>query len=219
MSRNYVGRWVGNWFWPLNIAKFWLTAFDRTDIMAQTFADNLFDRTTTGVDLRFADLNPSRPNLVLNATIGSRSYDEKDRAKLFGTVFTFTHEDFAAKLNSEIASYELARAVMASASFPAAFNYMTLGDLHEPPGCPDHGDACYVHVFDGGNSDNLGLISIKRATLCSRPTGSGSWRTSLRAPSLPTKRSSSVTTTTCQATPAWRVPGGWGQGSVSLRRR
>ncbi|PYO19509.1 MAG: hypothetical protein DMD88_15055, partial [Candidatus Rokuibacteriota bacterium] len=98
MSRNYIARWIGNWFWPLNIAKFWLTAFDRTDIMAQTFADNFFDSTRTGVDLRIRDLNPARPNLVLNATIGSRSYREDDpaRAKLFGTVFTFTHEDFAA---------------------------------------------------------------------------------------------------------------------------
>src|SRR2546427_7991003 len=114
--------------------------------------------------------NPARPNLVLNATIGSRSYDEDDpvRAKLFGTVFTFTHEDFAAKLNSDVADYELARAVMASATFPAAFNYMTLRDFHEPPDCPDHGGVCYVHVFDGGNSDNLGLISIKRVLLSGR---------------------------------------------------
>ncbi len=170
MSRNYIARWIGNWFWPLNIAKFWLTAFDRTDIMAQTFADNFFDSTRTGVDLRIRDLNPARPNLVLNATIGGRSYREDDpvRAKLFGTVFTFTHEDFAAKLNSDVADYELARAVMASATFPAAFNYMTLRDFHEPPDCPDHGGVCYVHVFDGGNSDNLGLISIKRVLLSDR---------------------------------------------------
>src|SRR6266581_4690384 len=170
MSRNYIARWIGNWFWPLNIAKFWLTAFDRTDIMAQTFADNFFDSTRTGVDLRIRDLNLARPNLVLNATIGSRSYREDDpaRTKLFGTVFTFTHEDFAAKLNSDVADYELARAVMASATFPAAFNYMTLRDFHEPPDCPDHGGVCYVHVFDGGNSDNLGLISIKRVLLSDR---------------------------------------------------
>jgi len=104
---------------------------------------------------------------VLNATIGSRSYDENDavRAKVFGTVFTFTHEDFATKLNSEIAGYELARAVMASATFPAVFNFMTLRDLHLPPRCPDDREKCYIHVFDGGNADNLGLISIKRALL------------------------------------------------------
>ena len=167
MSRNYIARWVANWFWPANIVRFWFTAFDRTDIMAQTFADNFFDSPRTGIDLRMRDLNPGRPNLILNATIGSRSYDTEDpaRAKRFGTVFTFTHEDFAAKLNSEIADYELARAVMASATFPAAFNYMTLRDLHEPAGCPDHGKPCYVHVFDGGNSDNLGLLSLKRVLL------------------------------------------------------
>jgi NTE family protein len=167
MSRNYIARWVGNWFWPVNVAKFWFTAFDRTDIMAQTFADNFFDHTTTGIDLRFRDLNPSRPNIVLNATVGSRSYGENDPigAKIFGTVFTFTHEDFAAKLHSDIADYELARGVMASATFPAAFNYMTLRDMHEPPACPGAGPECYVHIFDGGNADNLGLTSVKRVLL------------------------------------------------------
>jgi predicted acylesterase/phospholipase RssA len=167
MSRDYIKRWVGNWFWPANAARYWFTAFDRTDIMAQTFADNFFDSTRTGTDLRMRDLNPARPNLILNATIGSRSYDLQDpvRAKNFGTIFTFTREDFAAKLNSEIADYELARAVMSSATFPAAFNYMTLGDLHEPAGCGEPGKPCYVHVFDGGNSDNLGLVSLKRALL------------------------------------------------------
>lgn len=167
MGRNYIARWIGNWFWPVNVAKFWFTAYDRTDIMAQTFADNFFDSTKTGIDLHIRDLNPSRPNLVLNATIGSRSYgdDEPSTAKIFGTVFTFTSEDFAAKLDSDIADYEIARAVMASATFPAAFNYMTLGDLHQPPRCPEDGKVCYVHVFDGGNSDNLGLISIKRVLL------------------------------------------------------
>src|SRR5207247_9287681 len=121
--------------------------------------------------LRIADLNPARPSLVLNATIGSSSYREDDpaRAKLLGTVFTFTHEDFAAKLNSDVADYELARAVMASATFPALFNYMTLRDFHEPPDYPDHVGVCYVDVFNGVNSDNLGLISIKRLLLSARP--------------------------------------------------
>jgi predicted acylesterase/phospholipase RssA len=166
MRRDYVMRWLGNWFWPYNIARFWFTSFTRTDIMAQTFADNLFDRTHTGVDLLMGDLNPARPNLVLNATIGSRSYDDLGRAKTFGTVFTFTHEDFARKVNSDIARYELARAVMASATFPAVFSYMHLGDHYERYACPEDGKPCsYVHVFDGGTSDNLGLLSVKRVLL------------------------------------------------------
>ena len=167
MGRNYLARWIGNWFWPANIAKFWFTAYDRTDIMAQTFADNLFDSTATGVDLRFQDLNPSRPNLVLNATVGNRTYRAADpsRAITFGSVFTFTSEDFTGKVASDIAGYELARAVMASATFPAVFNYTTLRDFHEPGGCGESGEPCYVHLFDGGNFDNLGLTSIKRALL------------------------------------------------------
>ncbi|HEV2055385.1 MAG TPA: patatin-like phospholipase family protein [Methylomirabilota bacterium] len=167
MGRDYIARWIGNWFWPVNIAKFWLTAFDRTDIMAQTFADNFFDLTTTGTDLRFHDLNPTRPNLVLNSTVGSRDYRTSDppSAVTFGTVFTFTSEDFTVKLNSDISEYELARAVMASATFPAVFNYMTLRDFHVSPGCQDTGQGCYVHLFDGGNFDNLGLASVKRTLL------------------------------------------------------
>ncbi len=170
MGRDYIGRWIGNWFWPVNIAKFWLTAFDRTDIMAQTFADNLFDLTTTGTDLRFHDLNPTRPNLVLNATVGSHEYRKSDpqSAVAFGTVFTFTSEDFAVKVNSDLSSYELARAVMASATFPAVFNYMTLRDFHKHPGCHEDAGGCYVHLFDGGNFDNLGLGSIKRTLLSNR---------------------------------------------------
>jgi NTE family protein len=166
MSQNYIERWLGNWFWPGNILKFWFTAFDRTDIMAQTFADNFFDSTLTGIDLRLDELNPARPNLVLNATIGSRSFavKEADRAKRFGSIFTFTAEDFSTKLRSSIADYEVARAVMASATFPGAFNYMTLRDYNKPE-CSDEARVCYLHVFDGGNSDNLGLISLKRVLL------------------------------------------------------
>lgn len=174
MSQNYIGRWLGNWFWPVNIVKFWFTAFDRTDIMAQTFADNFFDSKATGIDLRMRDLNPARPNILLNATTGSRSYDEcnRERAKRFGTIFTFTREDFAAKLNSDIADYEIARAVMASAAFPAAFNHMTLRDFNEPE-CPEHKGEYYLHVFDGGNSDNLGLISLKRVLLANHAAAIG----------------------------------------------
>jgi len=167
MGRDYIRRWLLNWFWPTNVARFWFTDFDRTDIMAQTFADNFFDRTHTGTDLRMRDLNPTRPHIVLNATVGSRTVDGDSisGAKAFGTVFTFTREDFESKLNSDIGDYELARAVMASATFPAVFNYMTLCDFAGPKDCRDDGAATYLHLFDGGNSDNLGLLSLKRALL------------------------------------------------------
>jgi len=144
MTRNYRARWVGNWFWPVNSVKYWFTDFDRSDMMAQTFADNMFDVGMAGFDLKFSDINPNRPNLILNATNGTEGQ--------FGELFTFTDEHFR-RLHSDISDYDIARAVMATASFPAAFNYMTLKNYT--------GENHYIHLFDGGNYDNLGLESTK----------------------------------------------------------
>ncbi|MBN2702107.1 MAG: patatin-like phospholipase family protein [Methylothermaceae bacterium] len=142
MRKNYRGKWIGNWFWPVNVARYWFTAYDRSDIMAQTLADNLYDQSFIGWYLRYRDLNPERPNLIINATNGTADH--------FGLPFTFTSEQFQA-MDSDLADYDIARAVMASAAFPGAFNYMTLKDYGN--------DRHYFHVFDGGNYDNLGLFS------------------------------------------------------------
>ncbi|MBW2570484.1 MAG: patatin-like phospholipase family protein, partial [Deltaproteobacteria bacterium] len=144
MSIDYQGKWIGNWFWPYNIFRYWFTAYDRSDIMAQTFEDNLFDVSPIGSELKFRDLNPERPYLIINATDGTENIGKE---KHFGELFTFTKEDFSNKLNSDINSYSVARAVMASAAFPGAFNYMTLMDYRNPK----VKDERYLHLFDGGN--------------------------------------------------------------------
>lgn len=157
MSKNYILPWIGNWFWPDNIFHYWLSTYDRTDIMAQTFADNLFDRKSNGLDLKFSELNPARPNLIINATKGSSNFTQEQlNESSFGQAFTFSAEDFG-KICSSIDEYDLSRGVMASATFPGVFNFMTL-ENH----CLGNQNQ-YVHVFDGGNADNLGLTSIKRA--------------------------------------------------------
>jgi predicted acylesterase/phospholipase RssA len=162
MTRDYVWRWIGNWFWPTNIGQYWFTAFDRSDIMAQTLADNLYDVAGWGwgLGLTFADLNPERPHLIINTTNATRSESTGDRFP-FGSVFTFTTEDFSGRIRSNISRYSVARAVMASASFPVVFANMTLRDFR--PNSDER--PRYVHVFDGGNSDNLGLAALKRALL------------------------------------------------------
>ena len=170
MRKDYIRRWFGNWFWPTNIGKFWFTAYDRSDIMAQTFADNLFDNLNSlppGRDLKIGQLLESRPYLVLNSTNGTATPVPEQTgnpepgapARKFGARFTFTDQDFDT-ISSDINDYSLARAVMATATFPAVFNYMTLQDYRHSgtPAC-DNRD-CFVHVFDGGNADNLGLKSV-----------------------------------------------------------
>lgn len=162
MTRDFVWRWIGNWFWPTNIARYWTSAFDRSDLMAQTFADNLYDIAVTGRDLTFAELNPERPFLIINSTnaTGDYSPDPGDGFE-FGSVFTFTAEDFRDRIGSDLSTYSVARAVMASASFPVVFASMTLRDYRPQP----DGKERYLHVFDGGNSDNLGLATLKRVLL------------------------------------------------------
>ena len=155
MSRPYITRWFWNWFWPTNMGRYWFTSYDRSDIMASTLADNLYDTYFTGFDLDMRDINPERPYLVLNATNGSNGH--------FGQVFTFTSDQFSG-ICSDLGGYELSRAVMATASFPAVFNYMTLRDYRDGAECnPRRQPQRYVHVFDGGNSDNLGLTSVRKA--------------------------------------------------------
>jgi NTE family protein len=148
MAKNYKYRWLGNWFRPDNILKFWFTAYDRSDIMAQTLTNNLFDSKLIGLDFKFGDIevNTNRPYIVLNATNGTTGATSRK--------FTFTHDDFI-KINSNINEYQVGRAVMATACSPAAFNYMTLRDFTKSD------SKKYVHVFDGGVVDNLGLKSVE----------------------------------------------------------
>src|SRR5262249_33956933 len=126
MTRDYDLRLLGNLFWPTNVALYWTTAFDRGDIMAQTFADNLFDCKKIGMsygrDLTFADLNPARPLLILNSTNGTddprpeaSGGDPAKHAPGYGNVFTFTREDFVDELRSDLSKFPIAAAVMSSA--------------------------------------------------------------------------------------------------------
>ncbi|HET7365871.1 MAG TPA: patatin-like phospholipase family protein [Burkholderiales bacterium] len=174
MTRNYVARWMGNWFRPNNIVLYWFTAYNRADIMAQTFQNNLYDRGFLGFALTFQDINPQRPYLIINSTNTTEQAIESGPLAdpyAFGSVFTFTEEDFRTRVNSPIATYSIARAVAASSAFPVVFPYMTLRDFRTElvPECahatPAQAESCerYVHMFDGGNSDNLGLKSVKRA--------------------------------------------------------
>ena len=158
LATNFIRPWVERWFNPINAFKFWFTAFDRTDIMAGVLSRTLFTRGLTRRELRIRDLDPKRPYLLMNATDVTENADGEDH---FGRIFTFTDEDFRAKLNSDVSRYSLARAVMASSCFPVVFNSMTLRDYRDPSAKR----ARYLHVFDGGNADNLGLETAKEVIL------------------------------------------------------
>jgi hypothetical protein len=176
MGKDYLLPWFGRWFLPTNFVPYWFSSLDRSDVMAQTFASNLFSKGLFNTDLKMVDLNPARPYLLVNATAATQreAGDPVGREDPpFGTTFTFTAEDFGSRLGSRIDDYTVARAVMGSSAFPVVFQNMTLADFR-----PGHGNHCrpgwirdicstgrYFHIFDGGNSDNLGLHSVKRSIL------------------------------------------------------
>lgn len=143
MTKNYQFSWFLRWFLPQNLLRFWFTAFDRSDIMTQVYANTLFDRKWSPGDYRFGEICQNRPNLVINATIGSSGN--------FGQLFTFT-EELMNHYYTSVNNYGIANAVMSSSAFPVAFNFTTLRDYS----INDHE---YLHLFDGGIYDNLGLTS------------------------------------------------------------
>lgn len=168
LRRDFQNEWIGRWLIPSNIVRYWLTPFDRSDIMKGVFDDLLFG----GVP-RFSDLAPRRPGpggtglpkILINAS------------ELNGRNFTFTDESFQA-IESRLDNYPVSHAIMASAAFPGAFNNVTLGDYSARPRTEElltpeelanpigyyrrQPKKFYKHLLDGGPSDNLGVRALDR---------------------------------------------------------
>ncbi len=146
--------------------------YGRTDLMADTFTREIFERKT------FGDLlaRRTRPFILINST---------DMA--LGSRFEFTQRQFDL-LNSNLESYPIGHAVAASAAFPGLLTPMTLrnfdkGADYQAPAwlaaglkdsdtqSPQYAlavemqsylrpDRPYVHLSDGGVSDNLGVLPV-----------------------------------------------------------
>ena len=133
LGYDFQSSWIRRWFLPQNIFRYWLSDFTRSDIMVQVFNNNLYH------DATFADLQP-HPKILINSTVHNDH-----------TRFTFTDERFAT-LHSVLAPYHVANAVNASSAFPGAFQDVTLQWYMEP--------SQFLHLYDGGPIDNLGVQAI-----------------------------------------------------------
>lgn len=184
-------------FSPQNWFRLLSTTFNRSDLAAELYDEEIFDRGTYG------DLLPKgRPFVIINAN---------DTTK--GVRFEFTQEQFDL-ICSDLGDFPLARAVMASSAVHGVFssirliNYKNhnceqlvprwiataLGERSSPP---DRGDldrnyqrykrarlarsyleksdpdaTYYVHLSDGGTVDNLGLRSPLLALRSTDPSWS-----------------------------------------------
>lgn len=161
----------------LNPATLWRLAspyFGRSDLAAELYDETLFDGKT------FAALAGRRPFVILNAT---------DLAT--GRRFEFTQEQFDV-LGSDLAAYPVARGVAASSAFPILLTPISLANHPQPPGWRtpeayenalkdfhlnrrryewaqnrtgylDKPHRRWVHLADGGMSDNVGLRPVEAA--------------------------------------------------------
>ena len=136
-----------------------------------------------GPPFTFADVNPKRPHLFLNATIvsenrgglGSSPVNADLCSPLDGRGylrrrtpdeyfhFAFTDEYFAL-IGARFASYPVAAGVAASAAFPALVDFAEVTDFCVTPrdawGPIGDGRRVVIKLMDGGANDNQGLIEI-----------------------------------------------------------
>jgi NTE family protein len=157
---------------PLNWPKLVSPLYGRSDMLGDDFSREIFEQKT------FADMmeRNQRPFVVINATDAE-----------LGCRFDFTQRQFDL-LYSDLSSYPVGNAVAASASFPGLLAPMTLNnypkeaDYVAPTWLTEELESKnvgtlryryaleaesylkpgrrYVHLCDGGVSDNLGLLPV-----------------------------------------------------------
>jgi NTE family protein len=159
-------------FNPVNWGRLLSPTFTRADLATQLYDETIFDHAT------FADLQSSGgPFVVINAT-----------EMTLGTRFQFTQNYFN-PICSDLSEYPVARAVTASSAVPILFSPVTLTNragecgwqrpawvtdaLEQPErtsriynlaanivALEDREKRPYLHLFDGGLADNLGLRAM-----------------------------------------------------------
>ncbi len=171
LRQNVQKTLIGSVLNPLNWLRALFTGFNRTEIAIDYYDRNIFEGST------FNDVTAHEgPYLVINASdlgIGGR--------------FTFTQERFNL-LCSDLGPFKVARAVAASSAVPVVFAPVTLqnydtceyslpGLLHLDTGNRDRSPRItaaindlnsyrdkenrpYIHLLDGGITDNLGIRSL-----------------------------------------------------------
>ena len=172
LYRNIQGSLLKRLFALVNMPKLISPMYGRTDLMADEFNREIFGYKTYGDMIQ----RNQRPFIIINSTDLS-----------LGCRFSFTQQQFDL-LNSDLTTYPVSHAVAASAAFPGLLTPMTLHNYPKEPKAPmpdwikeglenrstDYTaykkaveqesyllpGRPYIHLVDGGVSDNLGLMPV-----------------------------------------------------------
>jgi predicted acylesterase/phospholipase RssA len=140
VGRDFQRAMLGPWYAvPQNVLRYALTDSIPAEQVIQVLDDRLFRGAT------FADLNPSKPILLMNATNA-----------LTGEPFIISNEAFQS-LRLPLASFSIARAVYMSAAYPGVLEPLAVpyGSTEGDPSQPSP-----LLLYDGGATDNLGIRTL-----------------------------------------------------------
>lgn len=178
METNYFWPFVGKRFLPSHLFANAVKHHGSDDDLGDTVADRLL-RQDKG-DLTFADLEPRRPNLILNASNVTRdraSFDQDSNIPYEAKRplsdddalhFSFTQQYFW-RLLSDLNRFPIKYALVASAAFPLIidppslrhFRKAEIDALKKPSSTYSPGITPeYVSLWDGGVHDNFGVTEI-----------------------------------------------------------
>jgi len=172
LKRDVQGELARKMLNPVNLARAASPKFGRIDLVAEYLDEALFDRGTYGTLLE----RDERPFVIINASDMS-----------LGTRFEFTQDQFDL-ICSDLAAFPLARAVAASSAVPVVFSPVTLRNyggscrndsaamekaafgaapsarrMFKAAETSSYLDAAarpYIHLLDGGITDNIGLRGL-----------------------------------------------------------
>lgn len=140
VGRDFQRAMLGPWYeTPQNALRYFLTDKIPAEQVIQVLDDRLFRGAT------FADLNPSKPILLLNSTDA-----------LTGEPLVISDERFAL-LNRSLASFSIARAVYMSPAYPGVLEPVAISYGGTGGNRSDHPP---LLAYDGGASDNLGIRTL-----------------------------------------------------------
>lgn len=166
LSKDFRSTFVTRFLRPDNFIQSMFGPVGRTELMAGVFDEYLFN------GMSFGDLDQNPLQLIINATAINDLYGVTDKTrctnrKMYASSIrwesvSFTEDFFSECLRSSISTYPISYAVAASAAFPGLFSSVPLARFGPDEKFEKIIPYEYLHVIDGGPSDNLGIDGILR---------------------------------------------------------
>lgn len=166
LSQDFRSAFVRKVIRPDNFVASMFGPLGRTELMAKVFDDMIFEGA------KFRDLGQSGFSLLMNATAINNIYGVENLVRCTNRQgnatsmrwesVPFSSDFFNQCLLSTLDSYPISRAVSASAAFPGVYSSVPVGVFD--PANSDQADPLtpsqFLHLIDGGPSDNLGIEGL-----------------------------------------------------------